>query len=98
MASGADAISVALAVTPAPGEAFEIHVEVPAGATVTDVLRAARVEPGPGGSVGIWGRIVGGDAVVAAGDRVEVYRPLPVDAKEARRRRAAAQRQAAKRR
>lgn len=86
---------VAVAVTPSPGEAFETAVEVPEGATVADVLQAAGVAGGP---VGIWGRASAPDATVAAGDRVEVYRPLPVDAKEARRRRAAEQRRAAKRR
>lgn len=91
-------VSVALALTPGPGQALEMRVEVPAGATVADVLRAGGVEPGTADAVGIWGRVVRSDAAVSAGDRVEVYRPLPVDAKEARRRRAAEQRRAEKRR
>ncbi len=36
--------------------------------------------------VGVFGRARGLDEAVAAGDRVEVYRPLPQDPKERRRR------------
>ena len=39
---------------------------------------------------GIWGRVVARDRVLAAGDRVEIYRPLEMDPREARRRLAAA--------
>jgi len=39
-------------------------------------------------AVGIWGRTVALDAPLAEGDRVEIYRPLRMDPKEARRRRA----------
>lgn len=38
--------------------------------------------------VGIFGRRVGWDDAVADGDRIEIYRPLSIDPKEARRRRA----------
>ncbi|MCF6355699.1 MAG: RnfH family protein [Candidatus Polarisedimenticolaceae bacterium] len=40
--------------------------------------------------VGIFGKTAPLDAVLAAGDRVEIYRPLVADPKEARRRRAKA--------
>ncbi|MFP4146777.1 MAG: RnfH family protein [Halorhodospira sp.] len=40
-------------------------------------------------SVGIFGQIVGLDTALQDGDRVEIYRPLQVDPKEARKRRAA---------
>lgn len=52
---------------------------------------------GPGGeesasiSVGVWGRVVGTDALLAHLDRVEIYRPLTVDPKVARRERFAKQ-------
>lgn len=39
--------------------------------------------------VGIFGKLTGLDQVVEAGDRVEIYRPLIADPKEARKRRAA---------
>ncbi len=37
-------------------------------------------------STGIWGRIVDRDCILQDGDRVEVYRPLQLDPREARRR------------
>ena len=37
---------------------------------------------------GVWNKVRSGDDLVSDGDRVELYRPLEVDAKEARRRRA----------
>lgn len=39
-------------------------------------------------SVGVYGKRVPPDYVLAAGDRVELYRPLRADPKEARRERA----------
>jgi uncharacterized protein len=38
--------------------------------------------------LGIFGRLVASDTIVVAGDRVEIYRALKIDPKEARRRRA----------
>ena len=35
--------------------------------------------------VGIWGRVVSRDTRVRDGDRVEIYRPLEMDPREARR-------------
>ena len=63
-----------------------VTVEVPAGATVQDALKAAGLESH--NAVGIFGERVGPDTRVADGDRIEVYRPLAADPKEARRRRA----------
>lgn len=40
--------------------------------------------------VGIWGRIATRDDLLRSGDRVEIYRPLAMDPREARRRLAAA--------
>lgn len=34
---------------------------------------------------GVWGRVANDDQVVKDGDRVEVYRPLELDPREARR-------------
>lgn len=39
--------------------------------------------------LGIYGKIVAADTVLEANDRVEIYRPLLIDPKENRRRRAA---------
>jgi len=39
--------------------------------------------------VGVWGKIARPDAKLQPGDRVEIYRPLIADPKEARKKRAA---------
>ena len=39
--------------------------------------------------LGIFGKVVAPDTVLRAGDRVEIYRPLTADPKQARRARAA---------
>lgn len=65
-------------------------LELEDGATVATALRQsgyalpATVEPG---SVGVWGRRCALEAVLRDGDRVEIYRPLRIDPKEARRQR-----------
>jgi len=68
-----------------PDGATIVTVTLPAGATVRDALDAARLS---GTAVGIFGRRVRLDTKLADGDRVELYRPLAMDPKEARRRRA----------
>jgi putative ubiquitin-RnfH superfamily antitoxin RatB of RatAB toxin-antitoxin module len=87
-------IRVAVACTPRPGVAVEVGVELDAGATALDAIRAsgvlqrfAEIDVSTQ-SIGVWGRICALDAPLADGDRVEIYRPLAVDPKEARRRRA----------
>ena len=65
-------------------------VVLPEGATVADVLAAAGLQEEK--SVGIFGQRVTLETRVADGDRVEVYRPLRLDPKEARRRRATSRR------
>jgi putative ubiquitin-RnfH superfamily antitoxin RatB of RatAB toxin-antitoxin module len=93
-ASGADVLHVAVAWSVRPGEAREVEVELPVGATVLDAIRASGAMTGDATvdistqAVGIWGRTVALDAPLAEGDRVEIYRPLAMDPKEARRRRA----------
>ncbi len=84
---------VAVASSQGAHDAAEVALEVAAGATVLEALRAsglldhfARLDISSQ-SVGIWGRVCGLDTVLTEGDRVEVYRPLEVEPKEARRRR-----------
>ncbi len=73
-----------------------LHVAVvPAGATAGQAIEASKIlESVPQGftmsKIGIFGRIVVLDETLNDGDRVELYRPLRLDPKEARRRRAAA--------
>lgn len=67
-------------------------VELPAGATVEAALRGTGWWPAgalpPGLAVGVWGRARALDQALREGDRVEVWRGLQVDPKEARRGRA----------
>ena len=90
----APVMHVAVAWSARPGEACEVAVELPAGARVLDAIRASGAMQGEAAvdistqAVGIWGRAVGLEAELADGDRVEIYRELLMDPKEARRRRA----------
>jgi putative ubiquitin-RnfH superfamily antitoxin RatB of RatAB toxin-antitoxin module len=77
-----------------------ISLELPAGATVQQALAASGVLAAHPEldlralQVGVWGRPRRLDAPLEDGDRVEVYRPLQIDPKEIRRRRAARRRAA----
>jgi putative ubiquitin-RnfH superfamily antitoxin RatB of RatAB toxin-antitoxin module len=81
---------------------WRIAVELPAGACVMDAVRASGLVDLLGEAdlsaapVGIFGVVCAPDTVLRAGDRVEIYRPLPVDPKQARRQRAERVRAAAK--
>lgn len=75
-----------------PESADVVTVELPPGATVRDVLEKSGLMPLARGKIGIFGKVVHADARVADGDRIEIYRPLALDPKEARRRRARARR------
>lgn len=78
-----------------PEEQSIVRVSVAQGSTVRDALVAARVterwpELASGyAALGIYGRRVAADAALRAGDRIEIYRPLNADPKQARRVRAA---------
>ena len=77
-----------------PERQFLESVEVPDGAVLADVIRAsslAKTFPGLDHetlATGIWGKIVAQDTEVQDGDRVELYRPLEIDPREARRQKA----------
>jgi len=68
-----------------------VPVVLPEGATVQDALLKAGVSFDPR-FLGVFGEPVSPDTKLANGDRVEVYRPLEIDPKEARRRRAKSRR------
>jgi len=68
---------VALAV--APGTTVAEAIEASGVAARFPEFETARMP------VGIWGRCVARDTVVADGDRVELYRPLQIDPRDARR-------------
>ncbi len=63
------------------------QVDLPAGATVRDALRACGTGP-ENMALGLFGRPVQADTPLRDGDRLEVYLPLRVDPKTARQRRA----------
>ncbi|HKU46185.1 MAG TPA: RnfH family protein [Burkholderiales bacterium] len=72
-----------------PDRAQARSLNLPAGATVRDALAASGYELSlEGHACGIFGKRVTLDRKLAEGDRVEIYRPLALDPKEARRRRA----------
>ena len=100
---GSTTVQVTVVVCVAPRETREWTLDLPQGASVADALRACGAVPLPtpaqGGAaadagaplVGVWGRAVALDAPMQPGGRVEVYRPLKVDPKVARRERFARQ-------
>lgn len=76
-----------------PGGEEAVVLDLPAGSTAVDAVRAcgllARhpdIDLGRQ-KLGIYGRVVRPGFRLADGDRVELYRPLAVEPKEARRRR-----------
>jgi sulfur carrier protein len=90
------ALQITVVVCMAPRSIGEWTLQLPAGATVSDALKACEAMSllphcESFAAVGIWGRQVALDCPLAQGDRVEVYRPLKVDPKVARRERFARQ-------
>lgn len=83
----------------APRKQHVRELDVAAGSTVADAIRlsgiveAAALRDTDLRHVGIFNKTVDVNAPLRDGDRVEIYRPLRIDPKEARRRRAAPARQ-----
>ena len=74
-----------------PQTQIEKWVDVPADSTVGEAIASSGIELPVGftpTAIGIYGHIVDEQHRVRDGDRIELYRPLIVDPKEARRRRA----------
>jgi putative ubiquitin-RnfH superfamily antitoxin RatB of RatAB toxin-antitoxin module len=71
-----------------PKRVDAVALTLPAGATVEQAIRASGIAGVDLGAVGIFGRRVPPATRLADGDRVEIYRPLALDPKEQRRRRA----------
>jgi putative ubiquitin-RnfH superfamily antitoxin RatB of RatAB toxin-antitoxin module len=90
--AGPTAVEVAVEVvySPRAGEVDVVALKVPAGATLADAVRASALAQRHGLDAanlrcGIWGRACEPACVLRERDRVEIYRPLLVDPKEARR-------------
>ncbi len=90
-------IQVTVVCSSAPRQMREIALTLEIGATVQQALLVSGLEAlAPSldlkkSVVGVWGRKVGMDQVLKEHDRVEVYRPLRVNPKTARRERFAQQ-------
>jgi putative ubiquitin-RnfH superfamily antitoxin RatB of RatAB toxin-antitoxin module len=85
-------LRVEVAYCPRPGETDLSALALSPGATLADAVRASGVLLRHGldaGALrlGVWGKPRTADNVLRDHDRVEIYRPLIVDPKEARRQR-----------
>jgi len=84
---------VTVVYSPAPRQVHEWPVLVAPGATVRDAVQASgfaaafpQLDPLVA-DAGVWGRRAPWEQALREGDRVELYRPLQVDPKVARRER-----------
>lgn len=90
-------MNIVLVYSPAPREVREWALVLPTGSTVAQALESSGIFqsfPELASSrpaVGIWGRKASLKQVLQEGDRLEIYRPLRVDPKIARRERFSSQ-------
>jgi uncharacterized protein len=86
-------LKIQVSYSPAPRRVDQVDLQLPAGSTVTDALRASGLLERHGLtldehlSVGIWTKVRPLDTPLRDADRIEIYRGLLVDPKEARRQR-----------
>lgn len=84
-------LQVTVVFSPRPREVQERHLVLPEGATLAQALEACGWAGAAGSTndgvalLGVWGRKAEPDQVLRDQDRVEIYRPLTVDPKVARR-------------
>ncbi|MEI7783413.1 MAG: RnfH family protein [Betaproteobacteria bacterium] len=77
----------------APRQVQEYQLDLPEGANAQQALQACGIWGEPleqdtsGWQIGIWGRRCSASSDLHEGDRLELYRPLRVDPKVARRER-----------
>ena len=86
----AERVHIEVSFCPGPGVADVVALELPAGAVLSDAVRASGLLQRHGLAleglrVGIWCKPREPDTPLRERDRVEIYRPLTVDPKEARR-------------
>lgn len=90
-------MNIVLVYSPAPRQVRQWALALPPGSTVAQALESSGIfaefpELASGRLVlGIWGRKTGLTKVLQASDRLEIYRPLRVDPKVARRERFSSQ-------
>ncbi len=69
-----------------------LAIIMPAGATVGEAIEQTGIvgkfpeQDLSASTLGLWGRLVDSDHLLQDGDRIEMYRPLLIDPREARRR------------
>ena len=79
-----------------PNKQLIKSLEVPRGTSAIEAVRLSGIDADfedlsldQSLQLGIFGKVVKGEQALQAGERVEIYRPLQVDPKEVRKRRAA---------
>lgn len=88
----AETIRVEVVYCPGPQQVDLVSLVMPAGATLwqavqsSGLLHTHRLDAAQTG-FGVWGKVQAPDTLLRDRDRVELYRPLLVDPKEARRQR-----------
>jgi putative ubiquitin-RnfH superfamily antitoxin RatB of RatAB toxin-antitoxin module len=85
-------LSVRVSYSPAPRQVDSVDLCLPPGSTVADAVRASGLVERHGlapdaFTVGVWMKPKPLDTVLRQSDRIEIYRGLLVDPKEARRQR-----------
>jgi uncharacterized protein len=90
--TGAERLRVEVVYCPQPGAIDRSELLLPPGATLADALQASGLLErhrlvAAELQTGVWCRAQGPTTLLRDRDRVEVYRPLLVDPKEARRQR-----------
>lgn len=89
----ASGIRVSVVYSPAARKVFEYQVSLAPGASVMQALQASGIQDAfpeldlQSAAIGVWGKKSALDQKLREGDRVELYRPLQVDPKVARRER-----------
>jgi uncharacterized protein len=91
MAPARDVLRVTVVYSPRAGAVDELTLDLPVGSLVRDALSASGLaQRHPAVDfvalrIGIWGKLREPGDALRDQDRVEIYRPLTVDPKEARR-------------
>ena len=68
-----------------------VALTVPPGTTASEAIELSAIRDrfpdliDTNASIGVWGRVTGGNRQLKDGDRVEIYRELVIDPREARR-------------
>lgn len=92
-----ETVTVCVVFSPQARQTYECHLQLIPGATLKQAIAQSgllkELNPDLVASLecGVWGRKAALSRVLREGDRVEIYRPLRVDPKEARRLRFAGQ-------